>query len=160
LDDLCSQGIVPLASYDLKRSHDKNLIRQPASLSCSAGVSLQNSSKNLQLNQKLYDDVDSICEIPNYDLEFVEYYEHQELCHFYHDPIAIYMEDFFTLEFQSISTTSFFFYGSKALCCEDQTDNQFLVPLQDLVMSFVKNSQREELFDQLLDWFHWHFSIT
>jgi hypothetical protein len=129
-------------------------------MSCSAGVSLQSSSENLQLNQKLYDDIDSICAIPNYDLEFVEYFEHQEIGHVYHDPIAIYMEEFFTSEFQSISSASFVFYGSKALCCEDQTDNQFLVPLQALVLSFVKNSERAELLDQLLDWLHWHFSIT
>jgi hypothetical protein len=64
------------------------------------------------------------------------------------------MEEFFTLEFQSISSASFVFYGSKALCCEDQTNDQFLVPLQDLVMSFVKNSERVELLDQLLDWLH------
>ena len=123
-------------------------------------VSLQRSSENLQLNQKLYDDVDIICVIPNYDLEFVEYSEHQEIGHIYHDPIDIYMEKFFLSEFQSISTASFVFYGSKDLYCEDQTENQFPMPLQALVMSFVKNSERAELLDQLLDWLHWHFSIT
>jgi hypothetical protein len=72
LDDLCSQCLVPLASYELKSSYDKNLIRQPDSLSCSIGVSLQSSLENLQLNQKLYDDIGNICAIPNYDLEFDE----------------------------------------------------------------------------------------
>jgi hypothetical protein len=81
-------------------------------------------------------------------------------CHIYHDPIAIYMEDFFTSEFQSISSAYFVFYDSKSLCCEDQTDNQFLVPLQALVLSFVKNNEIAELLDQLLDWLHWNFSIT
>jgi hypothetical protein len=74
--------------------------------------------------------------------------------------MAIYMEDFFTSELQLISSSYFVFYGFKALGCEDQTDNQFLVLLQDLVLSFVKNSERAELLDQLLDWIHWHFSIA
>jgi hypothetical protein len=50
LDDLCSQSHVPFASHELKRSYDIDLIRQPTSLSCSIGVSLQISSKHLQLN--------------------------------------------------------------------------------------------------------------
>ena len=70
------------------------------------------------------------------------------------------MEVFFTSEFQSISSDSFVFYGSKALCCEDKIANQFLVPLQALVLIFVKNSERVELLIQLLDWLHFHFSIT
>jgi hypothetical protein len=136
LDNICSQSPFPLANYEPTNIYDKNLIRQQTSLSCSAGVSLQSSSKNLQSNQKLYDDIDSICAIPNHDLKFVEYFEHQEIGHVYHDPIAIYMEDFFTSEFQSISSASFVFHGSKALCCEDQADNQFLVPLQALYWIF------------------------
>lgn len=48
LDDLCSQSLVSLTSYELKGSDDKNLIRQSTSLSCSTRVSLQNSSENLQ----------------------------------------------------------------------------------------------------------------
>jgi hypothetical protein len=96
LDDLCSQGPIPLASYEIKSSYDIDLIMQLTSWSCLAGASLQSSSENLQLNHKLYDDIDSICAIPNYDLEFDENFEHQEIVHVYHDPIAIYMEDFFT----------------------------------------------------------------
>ena len=69
LDDLCSQSPFPLADYEPTNIYDKNLIMQLTSLSCSVGVSLQISYENLQL----YADVDSICAIPNYDLEFAEY---------------------------------------------------------------------------------------
>jgi hypothetical protein len=64
------------------------------------------------------------------------------------------MEEFFTSKFQSISSASFSFYGSKDLCCEDQIDNQFLLPFQALDLSFVKNNEISELLDQLLDWLH------
>jgi hypothetical protein len=67
LDDMCSQSLVPLASYEIKRSYDIDLIRQLTSWSCSTGVSLQSSSENLQPYQELYIDIKSICAIPNYD---------------------------------------------------------------------------------------------
>jgi hypothetical protein len=41
---------------------------------------------------ELYNDIKSICAIPNYDHKFVE---SQEIGHVFHDPIAIYMEEFF-----------------------------------------------------------------
>jgi hypothetical protein len=160
LDDLCSQSSISFASYELTDRYDKNLIRQPDSWSCSTGVSVQSSSENLHLNQKLYDDVDSICTIPNDDLEFVEFFEYQEIGHVYHDPIAIYMEEFFISGFQLISSASFVSHGFKALCYKSQADNQFQGPLPELVLMIVRNSERAELVDQLLDWLHWHFSIT
>jgi hypothetical protein len=94
LDNICSQ--IPLADYEPTNRDDKNLIRKPSSLYFLVGVSLKSFSENLQLNHKLYDDVDNICAIPNYDLEFVEYSEHRETGHVCHDSIAIYMKEFFT----------------------------------------------------------------
>ena len=100
----------------------------------------------------MYDDIDNICAIPNHDLKFVEYFEHQEIGHVYHDPIAIYMEEFFILGFQLISSASFVSHGFKALYYKSQADNQFQGPLLELVLKMVRNSERGELVDQPLDW--------
>jgi hypothetical protein len=135
------------------------MIRQSVSWFGSAGVSFQNPSENMQLNQKLYDDTDNICEVPSHDLDLDEF-EYQGIGHFHHDPIATYMEELFFSECQLIPGASLIFHSSKALCYEDQVGNQFLMPLQALVLMPVKNSKRDELLDQLIDWLHWHFSIT
>jgi hypothetical protein len=49
----------------------------------------------------LHNDIDSICTLPGHGFEVVEF-EYQEIGHVYHDPIAIYMEDFFFSEFKLI----------------------------------------------------------
>jgi len=38
LDDICSKIPSPLANYETKKNVDINLIQQPTSLCCSAGV--------------------------------------------------------------------------------------------------------------------------
>lgn len=47
MDDLCIQNSHPLASCEFEDRVDNDLVWQPASLSCSAGVSLLISSRNL-----------------------------------------------------------------------------------------------------------------
>jgi len=47
LDEVCSQSPSPLANYQLAKSIDTNLIRQPVSLSFSPGVSSQSSNESL-----------------------------------------------------------------------------------------------------------------
>ena len=135
------------------------MIRQSLSWSGSTGVSFQNSSENLQSNQNLHNNIDSICTLPSLVFEVFEF-EYQEISHVYHDPIAIYMEELFFSECQLIPGASLIFHSSKTLCYEDQVGNQFLMPLQALVLMPIKNSKRDQLLDQLIDWLHWHFSIT
>ena len=48
LDDIYSKIPSPLANCEPEKSVDINLIRQPTSLSCSAGVSLPSSYEGLQ----------------------------------------------------------------------------------------------------------------
>ena len=48
MDDICSQSPSPLVNYELQKKDYMNFISQLASLSCSIGVPLQSSSKNLQ----------------------------------------------------------------------------------------------------------------
>jgi hypothetical protein len=159
LDDLCCQSHVSFANYGLKRIYDLDMIRQLVSWFVSAGASFQSRSENMQLNQKLYDDTDNICEISSHNLKLAEF-EYQGIGHVYHDPITIHMEAFFTSEFKSNSSTSYVFHSSNALCYEDQIENRFIVPLQALVMMFIKNNEGVQLLNQLLDWLHWHFFIT
>lgn len=52
LDHICSKSLSTLANYELEKSANINFIRQPVSLSFSAGVSLQSSSKDLQSYQE------------------------------------------------------------------------------------------------------------
>jgi hypothetical protein len=98
LDDLCCQSHGSFSSYELKSSYDIDMIRQSLSWSVSAGVSFQSSTENLQPYQELYNDVKIICVIPNYDHKFVE---SQEIGRVFPDPIADYMEDFFSIKDQS-----------------------------------------------------------
>jgi hypothetical protein len=146
LDDLCCQSHGSLASYELKRGYDIDMIRQSLSWSVSAGVSFQSSSENLQSYHELYNDVKSICVIPNYDHKFVE---SQEIGHVFPDPIADYMEYFFSIKDQS---------------CFQQWPLHFAVLTlwtkgQVVLLIVLTSSQAIHLFQQLLDWLHWHFCI-
>ena len=86
-------------------------------------------------------------------------FEYQEIGHVYHDPIAVYMEEVFFLEFPLIPKVSVIFHSPRALCCEDQVGNPFMFPMQVIFLILVKNSERAELLEQLLDWMHWHYCI-
>ena len=70
--------------------------------------------------------------------------ENQEIGHVFHDPITIYMEEFFIT---GGSSASHIFYDLIALCCQDRNYNQFLVPLQALILIFVKNSEGAKVLD-------------
>jgi hypothetical protein len=107
----------------------------------------------------LYDDTNSICEISSRSLKLAEF-ECQGIGHVYHDPIAIHIKEFFTSEFKSNSSTSYVFHSSNTVCYEDQIENQFMVPLQALVLMFIKNNEGVQLLNQLLDWLHWNFVIN
>ena len=81
-------------------------------------------------------------------------------CQFYLDPIVTYMDKFLTTEPQSMSGITFVIHNCQGLCCRYHTGNQSLTPLQALVLMLIKNNEKTNLLDRLLDWTHWHFSIT
>jgi hypothetical protein len=74
------------------------MIRQSVSWFGLVGASFQSSEETLQPYQELYNDVKNICFIPNYDHKFVEI---QEIGRVFHDPIADYMQVFFSVKDQS-----------------------------------------------------------
>jgi hypothetical protein len=120
MDDLCCQIHGSLASYELKSSYDIDIIRHSLSWSISVGVSFQSSTVNLQPYQELYNDVKIICVIPNYDHKFVE---SEEICRVFPDPIADYMEYFFSIKYQSC-----FHAVDITLCNFDSVDKRSSCP--------------------------------
>ena len=75
-----------------------------------------------------------------------EYMENQQIDHIFIDPVANYMELFF-----SITVQSCFF-------CKDPSYHQ--LPVHISVLIFIKHDDEAQSWDQLLGWLHWHFFIT
>ena len=75
-----------------------------------------------------------------------EYPENQQIDHIFIDPVASYMELFF-----SITVQSCFFH-------KDPSHHQ--LPLHISVLIFIKNDEETQSWNQLLGWLHWHFFIT
>jgi hypothetical protein len=134
------------------------MVRQSFSWFDSTTTSSQSSLENLQTNQNLHNDTDGICVLSGHGLK-MDKFEYQEIGHVYHDPIVVYMEELFFSECPLIPKVSVIVHSPRALCCEDQVGNQSMFPMQVLFLILVKNSEREELLEQLLDWMHWHYCI-
>jgi hypothetical protein len=146
LDDLCCQSHGSFTSYELKSSYDQDMIRQSVAWPGLAGVSFQSSTENLHPYQELYNDVKSICVIPNYDHKFVE---SQEIGRVFPDPIADYMEYFFSIKDQSCFQQCTLHFAVLTLWTKGQV----------VLLIVLTSSQAIHLFLQLLDWLHWHFCI-
>ena len=78
LDDICSKSPSPLANCEPEKSVDINLIRQPTSLFCSLGVSLQSPYHDLQSYQESNEE----------DFCFVFYYQEKIVIHEFQDPFV------------------------------------------------------------------------
>jgi hypothetical protein len=163
LDDLCCQSLFPSSSYGIKRCYDIDMIRQSTSLSFSVEVTLQSPSEQLQPCQEMHEDennIDTVPELPS---------KNQGTCHFYLDPIATYMENFFTVEPQSISGSTFVLQDCRGLYGKYQSRFQqwpfhFAVLSrwakgQAALFTVLMSSQTVLWSQQLLDWLHWHYCI-
>jgi hypothetical protein len=139
------------------------MIRQSTSLSFSAEVTLQSPSEQLQPCQEMHEDennIDTVPELPS---------KNQGTCHFYLDPIATYMENFFTVEPQSISGSTFVLQDCRGLYGKYQSRFQqwpfhFAVLSrwekgQAALFTVLTSSQTVLWSQQLLDWLHWHYCI-
>jgi hypothetical protein len=114
LDDWCCQSLPPSSSYGIKHCYDIDMIRQSTSLSFSAEASFQNPSRKLQPCQEMHEDENNIDTVPEH-VAYLAESKNQGTCHFYLDPIATYMENFFTVEPQSISGITFVFQDCRGL---------------------------------------------
>jgi hypothetical protein len=131
---------------------------------CSAEASVQNSSGKLQPCQEMHKDenhVDTVPDLPS---------KNQGTCHFYLDPVATYMENFLTVKPPSFSDITFVLQDCRGLYDKDQSCfGQWLFHFavlsrwakgQAALFNLLTSSQVINLSQKLLDWLHWHFSIT
>jgi hypothetical protein len=81
---------------------------------CSAKVTLQSPSEQLQPCQEMHEDENNIGTVPEH-VAHLEESKNQGTCHFYLDPIATYMENVFTIEPQSISSSTFVLQDCRGL---------------------------------------------
>jgi hypothetical protein len=75
-----------------------------------------------------------------------EYPENQQIDHLFFDPVANYMDFFFSATVQ----TCFF--------CKNPSYHPLPVHIAALI--FIKHDEEAQSRDQLLGWLHWHFCIT
>jgi hypothetical protein len=134
------------------------MIKKSASWSFSVEVSLQSQPKHLQPYQEFFEDLDNINIVPNHEVELVEF-EHREIGYVYHDPVVVYMEEFFFSEYPLIPKVSGIVHRPRVLCCKDHVGNQYVLPVQVLFLILIENIEREELLEKLLHWLHWHYYI-
>jgi hypothetical protein len=115
LDALCGQNHSPSSSYGIKCCYDMDMLGQSTTGVCSAEVTLQIPSEQLQPCQEMHEDEDNIDIVPELPSK------NQGTCHFYLDPVATYMENFLTVEPQSFSDITFVFQDCRGLYDKDQS---------------------------------------
>ena len=86
--------------------------------------------------------------------------ENQNMGQTYTDPVATYMEKFFNTEYFSVAGVFPIVWVDQILCKGKQGGSYSQARVTDLFLSFITDSERTEPLNQLLDWIHWHFSIT
>jgi hypothetical protein len=109
LDGLCGQNHSSFTSHEIKSCYDIDMIKQSVTGVCSAEVTLQIPSEQLQPCQEMHEDEDNIDTVPEMPSK------NQGTCHFYLDLVATYMENFFTVEPQSFSGSTFVFQDCRGL---------------------------------------------
>jgi hypothetical protein len=95
------------------------MIRQSTTWTCSAEVSFQDPSENLQPCQEVHEDANNIDTVLEHVTHLYES-KNQGTSHFYLDPIVTYMEKFFTTEPQSISGITFVLQDCRGLYYKGQ----------------------------------------
>jgi hypothetical protein len=116
----------------------------------------------------MHEDENNIDTVPEHVAHLAES-KNQGTCHFYLDPIATYMENFFTVEPQSISGSTFVLqdcrglYGKYQSCFQQWPLHFAVLSLwakgQAALFTVLTSSQTVLWSQQLLDWLHWHYCI-
>ena len=154
LDGLCGQNHSSFSSHEIKSCYDIDMIRQSVTEVCSAEASVQSPLEQLQRCQEMHEDEDNRDRMPELPSK------NQGTCHFYLDPVATYMKNFFNTGHFSIASVFPFIRVCQILCKGKQVGNYSQARVTDLFLSFITDSERTEPLKQLLDWLHWNFSIT
>jgi hypothetical protein len=159
LDDVCFQSLASFTPNELKHCYDMDMFRQSTPLSGAAEASFQKPSEHPQSYKEVLKDTEGIGEKSSLDAELFEV-ENQKMGQTYIDPVNTYMEKFFNTGYFSIASVFPIVQVYQILCKEKQVGNYSQARVTDLFLSFITDSERTEPLDQLLDWLHWHFSIT
>jgi hypothetical protein len=159
LDGLCGQNHSSFASHEIKRFYDMDMLGQSATGVCSAEASFHKPSEHPQSYKEMLKDTECIAEKSSLDVELFEV-ENQKMGQTYTDPVSTYMEKFFNTGYFSIADVFPIVWVDQILCKGKQGGNYSQAQVTDLFLSFITDSERTEPLNQLLDWLHWHFSIT
>jgi hypothetical protein len=159
LDGLCGQHHSSFTSHETKRCYDIDMVRQSDSLSFAAEASFQKPSEHPQSYEEVLKDTEGIGEKSSFDAELFEV-ENQKMGQTYIDPVATYMEKFFNTGYFSVADVFPIVWVDQILCKGKQGGSYSQARVTDLFLSLITDSERTEPLNQLLDWLHWHFSIT
>jgi hypothetical protein len=159
LDGLWGQNHSPSSSYGIKRCYDMDMLGQSATGVCSAEASFHKPSEHPQSYKEVLKDTECIGEKSSLDAELFEV-ENQKMGQTYIDPVNTYMDKFFNTGYFSIASVFPVVRVYQILCKGKQVGNYSQARVTDLFLSFITDSERTEPLNQLLDWLHWHFSIT
>jgi hypothetical protein len=70
------------------------------------------------------------------------------------------MEKFFNTGYFSVADVFPIVWVDQILCKGKHGGSYSQARVTDLFLSLITDSERTEPLNQLLDWLHWHFSIT
>jgi hypothetical protein len=84
--------------------------------------------------------------VSSFDFLIDEYPGNQQIDHLFFDPVANYMELFFSVTVQA--------------CFFCKNPSYHPLPVHISVLIFIKHDEEAQSRDQLLGWLHWHFFIT
>jgi hypothetical protein len=112
----------------------------------------------LQPCQEVHEDAKIVTTTSNHEVELVNF-EYPVIGQVYLDPMDIYIEKLFITEPQCIHGIFVICHVYQAPCNEYQDENHFMMPRQVLFLILIKNIERVEIVEQLLDWLHWHYCI-
>jgi hypothetical protein len=136
-----------------------DMLGQSATWVCSTEASFHKPSEHPQSYKEVLKDTKCIGEKSSLDAELFEF-ENQKMGQTYMDHVNTYMEKFFNIGYFSIASVFRIVWVYQILCKGKQVGNYFQARVTDLFLSFITDSERIEPLNQLLDWLHWHFSIT
>jgi hypothetical protein len=86
--------------------------------------------------------------------------ENQKMGQTYIDPVAAYMEKLFNTRYFSVADVFPIVWVDQILCKGKQGGSYSQALVTDSFLSFITDGERTKPLNQLLDWLHWHFSIT
>lgn len=156
---MCDQNYSSFFSHETKSCYDIDMVMQSDSVFCAVEASFQKSSEHPQSDEEVLKDTECTAEKSSLDAELFEV-ENQKMGQTYTDPVAAYMDKFFNTGYFSVADVFPIVWVDQILCKEKHGGSYSQARVTYLFLSFLTDGERTEPLNQLLDWIHWHFSIT